>query len=136
MQVDFAFVCDYADASNKLNALGIGFDTIMAPQTPAKHQTFFLVMQIRANVVESGEKNLEIDLIDEDGKPVIPPLKGRFNIPRPPSGTESTGRIATRFDNVEFPKYGAYSLHIVVDGHEMVRIPLRVAQPSAPQTPV
>ena len=131
MQVDFAFVCDYADASNKLNALGIGFDTIIMPAVPAKHQTFFLVMQLRANVVESGEKNLEIHLIDEDGKAIIPALKGRFNIPQPPAGTESTGRIATRFDNVEFPKYGAYSLHVVVDGHEMVRIPLRVSQPPA-----
>ena len=28
-----------------------------------------------------------------------------------------------RFDNVEFPKYGSYSIHIVVEGHEMVRIP-------------
>jgi len=131
MQVDFAFVCDYADSTNKLNALGIGFDTIMTPAVPVKHHTFFLVIQMRANVVEAGEKNIEIRLIDEDGKDVIPPLKGKFNISRPPAGTESTGRIAMRFDNVEFPKYGAYSLHFVMEGHEMVRIPLRVNQSPA-----
>ena len=136
MQVDFAFICDYAEATNKINALGIGFDTIMAQKIPARHPNFFLVMQLRANTVEAGEKNFEVALIDDEGREVLTPLKGKLNIPRPPSGTESTGRLAMRFDSVEFPKYGSYSLHVVVEGHEMVRIPLRViTAPPAPQSP-
>jgi len=134
MQVDFAFICDYAETTNKINALGIGFDTIIAPQTPVKHPNFFLVMQMRATVVEAGEKNFEVHLIDEDGREIVPTLKGKINIPRPPAGTENTGRLAMRYDNVEFPNFGVYSIRVVVDGHEMVRIPLRVAQaPGQPQ---
>ncbi len=129
MQVDFAFICDYAEATNKVNALGIGFDTIMAIRIPVRHPSFFLVIQLRANVVEAGEKNFEVHLIDDDGKQIIPPVKGKLNIPRPPAGTESTGRIAMRFDGVEFPRYGTYSIHVMVEGHEMSRIPLRVTQP-------
>ncbi len=131
MQVDFAFICDYAEATNKVNALGIGFDTIMAVRVPVRHPSFFLVIQLRANVVEAGEKNFEVHLIDDDGKQIIPPVKGKLNIPRPPAGTESTGRIAMRFDGVEFPRYGTYSIHVLVEGHEMSRIPLRVTQPPA-----
>jgi hypothetical protein len=133
MQIDFAFICDYAEATNKVNALGIGFDTIMAQKAPAKHPTFFLVIQMRATVVEAGEKNFEVHIIDEDGKEIIPALMGKLTIPRPPSGLENTGRVAIRFDNVEFPKFGAYSIHVLLEGHEMVRIPLRVVQ--APATP-
>ena len=133
MQVDFAFICDYAEATNKVNALGIGFDTIMSGRVPVRHPNFFLVIQLRANIVEAGEKNFEVHLIDEDGKEIIPPIKGKLNIPRPPAGTESTGRIAMRFDSVEFPKFGTYSMHVLVEGHEMSRIPLRVAQ--APEPP-
>jgi hypothetical protein len=88
-------------------------------------------MQARATVVEAGEKNFRVDLIDADGREVMPPLNGRFGIPRPPSGIESTGRLAIRFDNVEFPRYSAYSLHLTVEGHEMVRIALNVVP--APQ---
>jgi hypothetical protein len=132
MNVDFAFICDYAEVARKINALGIGFDTIYTPNVPAKHPSFFLVIQLRANVVEAGEKNLEVHLIDEDGKDIIPTLKGKFSIPKPVTGTESIGRIAMQFANVEFPKYGLYSLHAVVDGHEMVRVPLKVSPP--PQT--
>ena len=132
MKPDFAFVCDYAEVTGKINALGIGFDTIYAPSVPAKHPSFFLVIQLRANIVEAGEKTLEVRLIDEDGKDIIPTVSGKFSIPKPIGGTESIGRIAMQFHNVEFPKYGSYSLHAVVEGLEMVRIPLKVSPP--PQT--
>jgi hypothetical protein len=134
MQVDFAFICDYAEATNKVNALGIGFDTIMAQKTPVKHPSFFLVIQLRVTIVEAGEKNFEVHLIDDDGNEIVTALKGKINIPRPPAGTENTGRIAMRYDNLEFPKFGSYSIHVVVEGHEMVRIPLRVAQAPGPVT--
>jgi len=132
MKPDFAFVCDYAEITGKINALGIGFDTIYVPKVPYKHPHFFLVIQLRANVVEAGEKNLEVRLIDEDGKDIIPTLRGKFIIQKPVSGTESIGRIAMDFNNVEFPRYGAYSLHAVIQGQEMVRVPLKVSPP--PQT--
>ena len=122
MNIDFAFVCDYAEVTGKINALGIGFDTIYAPKVPTKHL-------FRANVVEAGEKNLEVRLIDEDGKDTIPTIRRKFNIPKPTGGTESIGRIAMQFHNVEFPKYGSYSLHAVVEGLEIVRVPLKVSPP-------
>ena len=129
MILDFAFICDYAEVAGKINALGIGFDTIHASKIPCKHPHFFLVIQLRANVVEAGEKDLEVHLIDEDGQDIIPTLRGKFIIQKPISGTESIGRIAMAFNNVEFPRYGAYSLHAVIEGHEMVRIPLKVSPP-------
>ncbi len=129
MKLDFAFICDYAEVTRKINALGIGFDTIYAPNVPRKHPEFFLVIQLRANVVEAGEKNIEVRLIDEDGNDIIPTLRAKFTIRRPASGTESVGRLAMRLQNVEFPRYCVYSLHAVIEGHEMVNIPLRVAPP-------
>ena len=132
MKPDFAFICDYAEVTRKINALGIGFDIIYTPKIPCKHPEFFLVIQLRANVVETGEKNLEVRLIDEDGKDIIPTLRVKFTIQKPAEGTESIGRIAVRLQNIEFPRYGSYSLHAVVEGQEMVRVPLKVSPP--PQT--
>ena len=133
MKIDFAFICDYADTSGaKINALGIGFDTINAPSVPVRHNLFFLVFQIRANVVEAGEKNIVVSLIDDDGKDIIPPLNAKITISKPPAGTESVGRVAMAFNGVVFPKYGSYSLHAVVDGHDMVDVQMRVSQPPKP----
>ena len=129
MKLDFAFVCDYAEVTRKINALGIGFDTIYTSKVPSKHPEFFLVFQLRANVVEVGEKNLDVRLIDEDGKDIIPTLSVKFAIQKPVEGTESIGRIAVRLQNVEFPRYCSYSLHAVVEGHEMVHVPLKVSPP-------
>jgi hypothetical protein len=134
LNIDFAFVCDYADVTGKINALGIGFDTIYSPTIPCKHNLFFLVMQIRASSLEIGEKEVEVNLIDDDGKSVIPPLKGKINLAKPPSGTETISRLALQFQNVEFPRYGTYSLHTLVEGHEMVRVPIKISQP--PTQPV
>ena len=131
MDIDFAFICDSAEIGSKIYALGIGFDTIHATQVPAKHPHFALVAQFRASAAEVGDKEIVISLIDADGANVIdPPITGTFNIPAPPAGaTESIGRMLVGFDNVEFPRFSQYSIHVVVQGREEIRIPLRVAQP-------
>ena len=130
MDIDFAFICDYAQvAGGKVFAQGIGFDTIFARKVPAKHPMFHLVVQLRANVTEAGTKDLEVHLIDADGTDVIQPLRSKFEIPAPKGGVETVARLAMGFNNVNFPGYGSYSLHVDVQGREMVRIPLRVAQP-------
>lgn len=130
MDIDFAFICDYAEVGNKINGLGIGFDVIYAQQVPAVHPHFHLVAQIRASIAEIGDKEITIRLIDADGADVIPEIQGTFNIPAPPAGaTESLGRLGVALNNIQFPRFTQYSLHVVVQGREMIRIPLRVAQP-------
>ena len=136
MEIDFAFICDYAQVTGgKIHALGVGFDTIFARKVPAKHPMFHLVVQLRANVTETGPKEIEVHLIDADGTNVIQPLKSKFEIAAPKSGVETVTRLAMGFNNVSFPQYGLYSLHLDVQGREMVRIPLRVAPPPQQSAP-
>lgn len=129
MDVDFAFICDYAEVGPKINALGIGFDTIHAPQVPAIHPLLYVVIQLKATVGETGQKNLEVNLIDEDGKEIVPPIRQSFSVPKPASGIESIGRLALAFRNVQFPQYGAYSIHVAIDGHEIKRLSITVTPP-------
>ena len=132
MDVDFSFICDHAEIVGKINALGIGFDTIYAAQVPTTHPYFYLVVQLRASITEAGQKEMEVRLIDADGKDVIPPISGSFEVPRPSAGTEAIARLAVLFQSVTFSNYGSYSVRLVIQGTEMVRIPLRVSPP--PQT--
>jgi len=133
VKVDFAFLCDYAEVTRKVNALGIGFDTIHAAQTPCKHRHFSVVIQLRASVVEAGQKNVAFHLIDEDGKDIIPPVTGQFTIPRPKGATESIGRFVMEFGNIEFPRYGSYSVRVTLEGMELAVLSFRVSPlPSPP----
>ena len=130
MRVDFAFLCDHAEVSGKINALGIGFDTIYARKVPARHPYFFLVAQFRASIAETGEKQLIVRLIDEDGKDLTPEVRTVMSIGKPRQGRlESLGRISVGFNNVAFPRYTNCSIHAVIDGHEMIRIPLSIEPP-------
>ena len=132
MQVDFAFICDYAEAGGKINAMGIGFDTIFAKQVPVTHSQFFIVAQFRGSVAEAGEKNVTMRLIDADGADVLPELNVSIRLRQPPQGsTESTARLALRLNSVVFNKFSEYSVHVLVGGNELIRIPIRVAEAPA-----
>jgi hypothetical protein len=129
VNVDFAFVCDYADASgSKINALGIGFDTIFAQTIPWAQPQFFYVAQVRASVAEVGQKELAIKIIDADGGPIAD-INGTFTIEKPAPGQETKARIAVQFVGVTFPSYGGYSIHLVMGGNELHTISLTVAKP-------
>jgi hypothetical protein len=129
MDIDFAFICDYADVAGKINALGIGFDTVYLSAIPGTHRGFYLVVQFRASIVEAGQKDLAIRVIDADGGNVLAPITGQFAIPSQEGRVESVGRIAVAIQNIPFQRHGPYSLHVVVQGQEMVRIPFSVAPP-------
>ena len=54
MDVDFGFLCDYAQqAASKITALGIGFEIIYAPNVPVRHDSMSLVTRLRASVAEA-----------------------------------------------------------------------------------
>ncbi len=126
MNTDFAFICDAAEAGAKINALGIGFDTIYAAQVPVRHPHFSLVLQLRASVAEAGQKRIEVSLLDEDGKNLISPVQGQFNLPRTEGRTYTIGRFVMEFNNVEFKAYGLFTVAVTVESMEIASIPFRV----------
>ena len=128
MDVAFAFVCDYAENSTKLTAVGIGFDTIYAPAVPLTHPAFYVVAAFRFRAVEAGSKNIEVHIVDADGKDVVPPLSTQIEVSRPASGyTHTSQRMALGLHGVTFPAYGDYEVSWLVDGHESALIPLKIA---------
>jgi hypothetical protein len=129
MKVDFAFICDYADARGKINALGIGFDTIYAPKVPVKHPIFSFVLQLRTSAEDFGAKKIEVHLTDDDGKDIISAINRTIQLRRPATGAESIARLALQFGNVQFPRHGHYSIRAVLDGHEIASVPLNVSLP-------
>ena len=130
MHLDYAFICDYAEARDKVNAIGIGFDRIFAPSLPARHRHFSVVLQLRFSSTETGNKPVDIHLIDADGLDVIPPINGNLDVKAPPPGLLAvSARMVMEFGNVEFKNYGSYSVKVNLQNTEIVSIPITVAQP-------
>lgn len=131
MEVNFAFLCDYADPTGpKLGALGIGIDTIFSMKVPAVHPMIYAVISISFSTTEVGPKQISMHLIDQDGKSVLPPLETTINIDPPLSGLlYRNHRIALAMHGVTFQHYGDYSIRWLVGGQEIKTIPLKVAPP-------
>ncbi|MFC2068879.1 DUF6941 family protein [Chloroflexota bacterium] len=130
MHIDFGFICDFADSTGKLSAIGIGFDRIIAPNLPKRHPHFSVVIQIRFSSTETGNKPIDIHLIDADGIEVIPPIKGSLDVKPAPAGIlETSARLVMEFANVEFKNYGNYCVKVNMNTQEIMSIPITVAQP-------
>jgi hypothetical protein len=135
MHVDFAFICDFAEAKDKVNALGIGFDRIYAKNVPMKHPHFSVVVQLKFTRTEAGQKPVQIHLTDADGNECVPVINGQITVNAPPPGAlETTTRLVMEFANVEFKAYGDYSIRVDIAAQEMVSIPISII--AAPTPPV
>jgi len=137
LDVNFAFLCDYADQSGgKISAIGVGFDTIYAGNVPARHPLFFSVISIKFSATEAGPKRVGMHLIDADGNNVVPPLDTTINVASPPPGfLYRNQQIALAMQGVTFPHYGDYTVSWLVGGQEIKAIPLKVAPlPTLPTT--
>ena len=136
MEVNFTFLCDYADQSGgKMSAIGIGFDTIYAVNIPAVHYLFFSVISIKFSTTEAGPKQVGMRLIGADGNNIVPPLDTTINVASPPAGfLYRNQQIALAMHGVTFPRYGDYTVSWLVGGQEIKAITLKVTPPPARPT--
>ena len=129
MDIDFGFLCDYADTTGKLSAIGIGFETIYAPEVPTQHPLFHAVLRLRFSSVEVGDKEIGVRIVDADGKELTK-IDGSIRIEAPASGqTEVMSTVNLGLYGIEFPAYGNYAAVWLVGGVEVKRSPFSVAQP-------
>jgi hypothetical protein len=143
MDISFAFLCDYASlAEDKVNALGIGIDTLYGPQVPVAHPILYVVARLRIPTSDSEPMPLSLRITDADGKDLRDPLTGLMEVPAtsdvPAKDSPSTALIVLGLHNLRFPEYGNYSVDLYIHGDEAVRLPLRVApapnRPTPPRT--
>ena len=132
MDIEFAFLCDYAQQESKLNAIGIGWDTIMAPELPVRHTIMTFVARLRGSVAEAGVKDVTLRIIDADGQDVIPPVQQQmtFNVQSP--ALAGFLNVVVQLGGLEFQKYGAYAIHLLLGGNELARVAFQVVQPPPP----
>jgi hypothetical protein len=133
MEIEFAFLCDYAQQESKLNAIGIGWDTIIAPELPVRHTIMTFVARLRGSMAEAGVKDIAIRIIDADGQDVIPPVQQQmeFNVQSP--ALFGFLNVVVQLGGLELRTYGAYAIHLLLSGNELARVAFQVSQP--PQQP-
>lgn len=129
MEVRLAVLADAANVSRdgKLNILG-EFNQILVSDFPAVHPSMTLVIKVEGDISEVEEEhNLQIRIVNEDGKRVaeIEEIRFRFSEPADAALPASKGMIATLHTAV-FEQPGVYSFDIFIDGRYEDAIPFQV----------
>lgn len=128
MTIQLAVLCDAAtDYNGKLNILGT-FDTIFAQQFPAAHPQCSVALRISFSKMEEGQHALKINLVDEDGKSIMPPVDIPVEIILPGDATFLSRNFVLNIQQLKFSAAGLYAIEIAVDGQHEASIPLAVKQ--------
>jgi hypothetical protein len=139
MEVDYAVLADHGTArgDGKLDIIGAGFDTIFAPQAPARHPRFVLAVRF-VMLAEEARNDHEIAAVlrTSDGEELsraggpFPPLPEEY-IAEAPVGEDVGVAVVLVFENVVFPSFGMYVLSLEWDGTPVLSRRLRLAEPPA-----
>ncbi len=132
MKTELFVMCDAAtDSGGKLNILGV-FDTIGSAKLPVVQPRCAVVLKIRFERIERGEHRLKLNIVDQDGKLVIPSLDGPLNISFPDSSPSATAQLILDLQNLKFERFGEFAIDLAVDTRQEASIPLFVRNISPP----
>ena len=133
MKVEIFTLCEFAkNEPGKLTIIG-AFDTIHATKLPAVMQLAAIAIRIRFDRIEEGTKRIRFNVIDADGKLIIPSLEIPVTVNFPPSASTANCWFAAIIQRILFPHFGEYSVELAVDGRSEGSIPLFVRQLIVPQ---
>lgn len=122
MKLDFALIADhaYADDRGKFFILG-QFQYVFAKQVPVVVRKLTLAMRLSAARAETrdGPGNLELELVNADGQPIIPrspkiPIPWRDVGPAAPASVQT--QVVAEMGNIPLPTFGDFSFMIFVNG--------------------
>lgn len=126
MEVQAALLCDSAqDYNGKLCLLG-SFDTIVTPGLPAVHPHCAIALRIVCRAEDEGDHKLQLSLIDEDGKNILPKIEPNVEVKLPENVFFFSRNLIFNLQQIKFERSGQYSIDITIDGVMMARIPLQV----------
>ena len=133
MKTRIAVLADYASLSieHKLNIMGI-FTTINAAQTPVVHPQMKLVTQFEFEASETGQHQMRITLVDDDGHEFFN-IAALVNIQHHHDGRPVLMNQIFDLAHLSFPAFGEFEFRILLDDEIIAEVPLTIAPPHPPQ---
>ena len=128
MEIEIFSLCDHAqDFGGKMIIVGT-FDAIWAGGFPCMHPSCAIAGRIRFDSSEAGKHSLRIQIVDVDGREIVPPLQGELNIMRPPDGRSMAANFVLTLGQLTFPAAGVYSIDLFVNDIPSRSLPIMVQQ--------
>ena len=129
MHLNYGFLADaIVETHGKKNAIGI-YNMIIGEQFPCKHP-FCILISLEARPSEQGEHNFEFLIADDNNHPLMPSIKGQFQVQGKKGGDQLPSLTAdiVGTGNVVFQKPGHFQFIVRVDNRHLGAIPFHVAR--------
>ena len=106
------------------------FRIIETPEVPHRHPVMSLALTFRAGPGEKGAlKEVDLHVVDDDGKPVAPVRSSFVMAPSNAYGVEPEIDQVLDLVGLTFPRYGKYYFDILINGDSKRRLELIVCPP-------
>ncbi|MCX7826193.1 MAG: hypothetical protein N2689_11640 [Verrucomicrobiae bacterium] len=126
MEVEVFALCDAAtDSFGKLNILG-AFDRINGRQFPVVHPHCAVALRVRFERIEEGNHRVKINVIDADGKLVMPSFEGNIAVRFPEDVQSVCANLILNINGIRFERPGQYSIDLAIDGRQERSVPVNV----------
>lgn len=128
MKIEVFSLCDAATADmGKLSMLG-AFDTIGTQKMPTVHPQCAIALRVRFDSIERGEHRIAVNVVDADGRHIIPSANGTMNINFPDGQSSGSANLILNIHGLKLDRYGEYSIDLAIDGRTESNLPLFVKE--------
>ena len=126
MKIETFLLCDAATTEfGKLYVLG-AFDTVWVDTFPATFPHCAVAARIRFDAIEKGTHTVKINIVNQDGKSLIPPLNAPMNIGIPAGQPSILSNIILDLQGLKFDKPEIFSVDLALENSKEASIPLFV----------
>ncbi len=128
MHVEVFAICDAASQSHgKINVLG-AFDTIWAKKVPTELPHCAIAVRLRFNRIELGVHQINIQIVDQDGKLVLRLLDKKMIFHINKEEHTNTVNLVINMHRLKLQRFGAHSISLVINRRPMMSLPLFIKE--------
>ena len=128
MDKEVFVLCEAAtEMGGKLNLLG-AFDHIYSKTAPAIHPQCAIVLRVRFYLIEKGDHKIRVNIVDEDGKQILPGLDAAISVDFPQHINSVVKNLIMNIHGLKLEKFGRYSVDFAINGRHESSLPLHFVQ--------
>jgi len=95
---------------------------------PLRHPMPFFILLRREHKDYDEQCSLRFDLVDQDGKHIVPPLSGVVTIAMPDGQATETMNFVVNMQGLKIEKPGTLSIDLAVDGRHEMSLPIYIIE--------
>lgn len=128
MHIEVFALCDSAaDYGGKLSLLG-AFDGIFSREAPVVQAHCAVALRLRVAKVEEGRHHIRYNLIDPDGKLVVPSIEANVDVKIPERRESVAINLIVNLQQLKFERFDRFTLDLAIDGRQEASLPVSVVQ--------